>query len=282
MADNISTITNVTLSSSSSIIVILNIIQARFVVQLPLIFTILGLIGFIGNAITFLQPALRSNTCCIYTFSGSVVDIINILTNLFPSYLINKYQLVTFSQKVPILCKLYIYFLGFFPQLAINLLVLSVIDQFACTCGLTSPMRRVNQMKMAPWMIGITVVVTCLTSIRAIILYDVIPGEGCVASQLLLNSFLYIIFNGALQPVMMLLLMLFTYRNIIHSRQRVVRMDFFLILIFLKKSFCFFVLGCKKKKSTTKSIYPNDFYSSFSHRFFSVTMDFYVRIFRND
>jgi hypothetical protein len=65
MSTNSSVAMNGTVSTSSSIIIILNRIQSQYLIQLSLIFTILGLFGFI-------QPALRSNTFCLYTLFGSV------------------------------------------------------------------------------------------------------------------------------------------------------------------------------------------------------------------
>jgi hypothetical protein len=47
-------------SSVSSIILVLDLVQQRYISQLPLILTLLGVIGFIGNIFTFLQPILRN------------------------------------------------------------------------------------------------------------------------------------------------------------------------------------------------------------------------------
>lgn len=76
---------------SKSIIDDLNLVTQRFINYLPLIFLIFGFIGFIGNAFTYLQAELRSNTCCIYLLCGSFIDIITLFLNLFPNYLDTKY-----------------------------------------------------------------------------------------------------------------------------------------------------------------------------------------------
>jgi hypothetical protein len=74
----------ISLDNISSIIETLDLVAQNFVVYLPLVFTILGLIGFLGNAFIFLQRPLRLNTFCIYSLCGSFSDIINLLVNLFP------------------------------------------------------------------------------------------------------------------------------------------------------------------------------------------------------
>jgi hypothetical protein len=68
----------------SATIAVLDQVKIKFVTQLSLIITIFGLIGFIGNAFTILQPTLRYNTFCIYTLCGSLIDILNIVINLLP------------------------------------------------------------------------------------------------------------------------------------------------------------------------------------------------------
>ncbi|CAF5115470.1 unnamed protein product, partial [Rotaria sp. Silwood1] len=84
--NNITTTIDIALVSKS-IINDLNFVSERFIIYLPLIFLIFGFIGFIGNIFTYLQAELRSNTCCIYSLCGSIIDIINLSLNLFPNYL---------------------------------------------------------------------------------------------------------------------------------------------------------------------------------------------------
>lgn len=104
-----------TTPSVSTIIVVLHLIQQRFLSQLPLIMTILGIIGLIGNTFTFLQPTLRSNSCCIYTLCGSFVDIINLLVNLFPNFLNPTAGNLVTLISVSILCKLKLFAFVFLP-----------------------------------------------------------------------------------------------------------------------------------------------------------------------
>ena len=62
-------------------------------VNLEIIIPLLGLVGFIGNLIIYLQSEFRSNTCCIYLLWSSFVDIISLYTNVFPYYLQDRFQI---------------------------------------------------------------------------------------------------------------------------------------------------------------------------------------------
>ena len=82
----------------------------------PLIFSFLGFIGFLGNVLTFIQPELRSNSCCIYIFCSSMTDFIHLMINVFPEYLqVRHGYSLPWNQSVH-LCKL-IFFLSNFLQI---------------------------------------------------------------------------------------------------------------------------------------------------------------------
>ena len=65
----------------------LNFISNQLTRYLPIIFSIIGTIGFIGNLFMFLQPKLRKNTFCLYSLFGSICDILNLYINLLPNYI---------------------------------------------------------------------------------------------------------------------------------------------------------------------------------------------------
>jgi hypothetical protein len=210
---------------SSSIVITLTFLLDRFVSQLSLLFIIFGLIGLNGNIFTFLQRELRSNTFCIYSLCSSLVDASNILFNHIPNYLYqeNKYTFAWDTNSS--LCKFESFTLIFLPQLAINFLVLSLIDLYACTCSLTSSMRRLNQLRLAPWFISITIIYSCLAVFHGPIFNEIGPNVGCIAISPVTNSILYIVFCGLMQPVTTLIFVFLTYRNICNSRRRVVKFD---------------------------------------------------------
>lgn len=212
---------------ASTIIVVLDYIRVNIVYQFPLIIIVLGLIGFLGNTFTFLQPNLRYNSFCIYTLSGSLIDVINIFVNLFPSYVNRLTGNQTSTTYTSLLCKLYIFSLAFLPQLSVDLLIMSLIDQYACTCALTSPMRYLLKRKTVPWLIGITVIITCILSLYAPIVNDVTLNFGCSSTNPMFNGVLYILIHGIITPGIMFVIVLLTYRKFKQSRQRVVRIFLF-------------------------------------------------------
>ncbi|CAF1425907.1 unnamed protein product [Rotaria sordida] len=188
-------------STSSRIFYILDFVKQEFIVYLPLIFIIFGVIGFIGNAFTFLQPTLRFNTCCIYLLCGSLVDIINLFVNLLTNYL----NATT----------------GYILSLiTIRHLSLSLIDRFACTCSLTSSIRHIRRLKMVPWIIVITIIISGVSSLYSFIYYDVVSNLGCICTNRLFNAVSYIIIHGFTTPFVMLIFVLLTYRNVKLSRHR--------------------------------------------------------------
>jgi hypothetical protein len=231
MSSNNTTHTIDVLHISKSISGDLSLVTQRFINYLPLIFVIFGFIGFIGNLFTYLQAELRSNTCCIYSFCGSIIDIITLFINLFPNYLSSMYGISIPWSTSTTLCKIDLFLLVFLPHLSINFLLMSTIDRFASTCGLGSPIHRLNQLKMMPWTISITIIYSCLTSIQAPILFVAAPGAWCQATQPTAYSILYIIFNGLLSPLMMFAFILLTHRNVRLSRGRVVSKYEVLIVI---------------------------------------------------
>ena len=208
--------------SLRSLISTLDLVTSQFINQLSLILTIVGLLGFIGNAFTFLQPTLRWNTFCIYTLCGSLVDILNLFINLFPKYINKTSGNLVAGVSESILCKLKLFTLTFLPKLSTTLMILSLIDRYACSSALTSPIRHLRQLKVVPWLIGVTAIITIAISSYALILYDIVPGIGCSSTSPLLNSVVYIAIEAILLPMVMLVFIVLTYQNIRQSRRRVV------------------------------------------------------------
>ncbi|UJR34482.1 hypothetical protein I4U23_021890 [Adineta vaga] len=206
---------------TKSVINILDLIDERFINKLPLIITIFGLIGFIGNLFTFLQKTLRTNSFCLYTLSSSFIDILNLFINLFPLY-INSSVGNTFSTITDrLICKLKMFTLQFFPQLSLNLLIISLIDRYACTCGLTSRMYQLLQLKYVSLMIFITIIISLIMSLYSPLLYDIIPSFGCGTTHSTITTIIYITIHGIMTPIIMLIFVLITYRKFIKNRQRV-------------------------------------------------------------
>ena len=262
------------LVTSKGIFDVLNQVSDNFVDYLSLIFSIFGLIGFIGNLFTYLQSELRSNTCCIYSLCGSIIDIINLSLNLFPSYLSVKYGISIPWNLSSFLCKLNIFLAVFLPHLSINFLLMAILDRFAATCSLTSPLRRLNQMKMVPVMIIITISISCLASFYPLILMELSFEYGCITRDSTTTSILYVILIGVSQPIVMLIFVLLTYRNIQQSRQRVVST----VIVSLDQNLSL-LLGWSEWWSTSNSVYCDDICTDIYNKFFLATMDHHVYIF---
>ena len=193
----------------------------NFIYYLPLIFFILGFIGFIGNLFTYLQTELRTNTCCIYTLCGSVVDIIHLLNNALPDYLAAKHGIHIPWERSSDSCRMLFFLFVCLPNLSINFLIMSTIDRYACTCDLTWKIHRLNRLNALPWTISAVILISCLASIYApIMAYRTWIGT-CSFTDPKLYGILNIIMNGLLPPVVMLIFVLLTYRNIHQSRRRV-------------------------------------------------------------
>jgi hypothetical protein len=209
-------------NTSIHIINILHFIKQEFLIYLPLIFIFFGVISFIGNAFTFLQPTLRFNTCCIYSLCGSLVDVINLFTNLLSNYIHAATGNILSLITVRYICKLRLFGLVFLPQLSMNLLTLSLIDRYVCTCSLTSPIRYIRRLNMAPWMIIITIIISSLMSFYGPVFHDIVAGFGCISINPIMNGILYIVIHGFITPIVMLIFVLLTYQNVKESRRRAV------------------------------------------------------------
>jgi hypothetical protein len=209
-------------SSVSTNVVTTNLVQQGFINQLPLIIIILGLIGFLGNIFTFLQPTLRKNSFCIYTLCGSLSDVINVSGSLMPGYINSLSTILDVMNSVRVVCKLKLFSTVFLPQLSMNLLIMSLIDRYACTYSPASRMRRLLRLRMVPWLIGITVAISCVMSLYPAILYEIISGIGCSPTNPLIYSVVYILIQGILTPLVMIVIVLLTYRRFKENRQRVV------------------------------------------------------------
>ena len=197
-----------------------------------LIWLIFGSVGFVGNLFTYLQAELRQNTCCIYSLCGSIGDIINLLVNVLPSYLSVNYSIFIPWYSSTVLCRLNIFLLRFFRQFSAHCLLVAIIDRFASTCPLTSPIRRILQLKFVPIMIVLALITCLLVSISGIFFFEA-SSDWCRLTNPIVSLVLYIILNGFIQPVLMLIFVFLTHRNIHRSRQRLVSV-FLIIVLFFK------------------------------------------------
>ncbi len=169
---------------------------------------------------------------CIYTFCSSVANASNLIFNRIPRYLYQVYGHKFAWDTNSSLCKFEIFTLVFLPQSAINLLILSLIDRYASTCGLTSSTRHLNKPKKAIWFIGIIIIYSCFAVFHGPVLNRIDTNKVCLATAPLTNSILYLIFCGLMRPVVILICVLLIYQNIRKRRQRDVSRDYLSSLLF--------------------------------------------------
>jgi len=201
---------------------ILNFISNQLTRYLPIIFTIIGTIGFIGNLFTFLQPKLRKNTFCLYSLFGSICDILNLYINLLPNYIYKTNNILALISDTAS-CKWKLFGLILIPQMSLNFLTVSLIDRYSCSCGLTSRIRKICQLKTVPYITVVTILLSAVMSLYGPLLYEYMPGVGCVTTEPIANGVLYTCIHGLLTPLIMLVFIYLTFRNTRRSRQRVVR-----------------------------------------------------------
>ena len=246
-------------------------------VYLSLVLCILGIIGFVGNLFTYLQHELRSNTCCIYSLTGSVVDILNLMISLFPNYLSFKYNIMLPWYDSTLMCQLNAFLLVFLPQLSINCLLLAIIDRFAATCDLASPIRRILQLKFVPIMLALGIITSFLLSITGTLFFEK-TMFWCASRIPLLTNLTYIILNGLFQPILMIIFVLLTYRNLRRSNQRVVSIVFQKIYFNKTNTICLIERSEWKKVTISNSICCNDIWTNLYYNIFFFTMDYILYV----
>ncbi|CAF1158525.1 unnamed protein product [Didymodactylos carnosus] len=213
MSSNV-TVTSFTVST-------LTFLSQNVIIHLPIILIFFGNLGCLCNYITFLQKLLRSNTCSLYSLCGSTADFLVLNVNLLQVYLSSAFQLgINYFASTRFLCKFFLYLLVLLPQLSTTFLLLSLIDRYACSCPLQSKIRKINQYQYARYLVASGIFYSMIASAHSPIFYDNIHGF-CISTNPGLNSILYIIFSGLLQPFLMLILFLMTYKNVLQSRQRI-------------------------------------------------------------
>ncbi|UJR18186.1 hypothetical protein I4U23_005087 [Adineta vaga] len=156
----------------------------------PFVLLILGTIGFLGNCLTFLHPTIRRNTCSIYSLCNTISDELELLVNLLPDYLVLLGYTISYDTTSSSMCKFLMLLRTFFPQLSISFLILTLIDRYACSCSLTSKWRKINQLKLVPWMILLAILYSLSIAMQALIFYDItpLPISLCITTYSLLTT----------------------------------------------------------------------------------------------
>jgi len=204
------------------------------IIHLPILWFIFGVIGFLGNTLTYLQfkfdcrnsPQLNqgSRNYFLYVFCSSVVDIITLSMNLFFFYL----PVIVYNQPPSLIMFIPITFsYVILPQLSTNFLLMGYIDRFVLTSGPESSLRRLNKLEMAPWIISFVLICNCIASSGYLLILLRSDSQDDKNSEIWhIIEIIYILTNGFIPVILILTFVLLTYRNILNSHQRVVSVLF--------------------------------------------------------
>lgn len=186
-----------------------------FITHLPIIWFILGAIGFTGNIITFLPIKRSSQTSDVYVVSSSIVDIIILSVNLYLMYILPllKIRLSKSSIEVTAICIVLIFLI--LPHLSINLLFIAYFDRLACTYKDGSLLRKLNRFKVVPWIISLIFICSCLPFGYVLILSFIDSQNNYDDAKITayIVCILYILTNGLVPSILMIIVILLTYRN---------------------------------------------------------------------
>jgi hypothetical protein len=206
----------------------INSIVLNFLYCLPIVWFILGFIGFIVNTLTLLQFKLCSKTYFIYIFCNSIMDIIIVSFNLFLWILLILPDHISSSMFFVLSISAPLNFV-LLPHISINFLLTAYIDIYASTCSSTSPLHCVRQMKMIPWVISLVLICSCgylaVSYVPITFIYNP-QNEKEFENLVRIWAIIYIITNGLIQPAIMLVIVLLAYRNKRNTHERVVSVSF--------------------------------------------------------
>lgn len=205
----------------SEMINFFHLILPTFILRIPIIWFILGAIGFIGNMIVFLPLKRSSQTSDVYLFISSIIDIITLSINLYLMHFLLLLQIG--ESKIPavviVACGMLIFL--FFPHLSINLLLMAYFDGLIRTCKPGSPLHKLTKFKMVPWIVSFIIIFSCLALSYLPIVTLIDPGkEHVVEIHYYIACILYILTNGLIPSLLMLIIILITYRNMRESRHK--------------------------------------------------------------
>lgn len=184
------------------------------------------------NMITFLQKKLRINACGVYLFSSSVIDfgimnvflLMDIITEFNPS-------LSTVIHDTRTWCKFGLYLKFILPCLSSTYLTCASIDRF-CISSANSTLRQWSSLKISRIITISVFVIWVLVGSHIPLLYDVIydpmhTNYKCVVVRgsrtaiLMIDGFIFSLFNGLIIPFISCIFGLLIYFNMKQSRARV-------------------------------------------------------------
>ncbi|CAF1647378.1 unnamed protein product [Adineta ricciae] len=192
----------------------------------------IGMYGSCLNMVTFLQKKLRNNPCGVYLLSTSVIDfcimnvflLMDIIVGFNPS-------LAATIHETRIWCKFGLYLKFILPCLSSTYLTLASIDRF-CISSANPTLRQWSSLKIS-WIVVVSAfAIWILIGLHIPALYDIIydpihMGYTCDVARgsrtivLVIDGFLFSLFNGLIIPFISCIFGLLIYFNMKKSWARI-------------------------------------------------------------
>ncbi|CAF0789500.1 unnamed protein product [Adineta ricciae] len=192
----------------------------------------IGMYGSCLNMITFLQKKLRINPCGVYLLSTSVIDfsIMNVILLMDIIVEFNP-SLSTIIEGTRIWCKLGSYLNFILPCLSSTYLTLASIDRF-CISSASPTLRQWSSLKISRIVVVSAFAIWALIGLHIPVIYDIIykpmfriytcnVARGSRTAVLLIDGFLFSLFNGLIIPFISCIFGLLIYFNMKKSRARI-------------------------------------------------------------
>jgi hypothetical protein len=183
-------------------------------------YPILMILGIIGNAfILMLFRRQRQNPCAVYLMSSAIVNSLYLLSfgfvQIFPFY----YGGGTIFASL--FCKIYVYIINVFGQIARTMVAFACVDRFMIT-NERANFRAFSTLKRAKWFIFFSIIFWFIFDIHIPIMRTVINGQ-CVLLGIysIIYTFYAIIFVSAIPTIILCIFGYLTYRNVRRTQLRV-------------------------------------------------------------
>jgi hypothetical protein len=191
----------------------------RIIIPMIIVF---GIVGNSLNIIILTRRTLRSHACSKYFLVMAINNVLYSSTVLIYRLLVDGYHIDPSIGSL-VQCKIVMYLINLCTFMSPYFIVLASIDRF-CGSSTSARLRKGSSVRVAYWMIAITIIIFALFFIPFIIYSDIRldDGLGCnlrtySVSQKSYLSTEIILFAGV-APLLMILFGLFTIYNTQHIR----------------------------------------------------------------
>ena len=183
---------------------------------------IVGIIGGIGNYITFTASQLRRNACVFYLLCGNTFQLLSILIPILTHVLLGYLGDDLLNQSI-FLCKIRFYLVITLPELATLYMLFSIFDRCAAT-SVNVRFRAWSQLKIAHRLSLGILIFGLVTNIHIIVFQTIYDNKCQFFPNAVYDVFfaIYLIFLISLLPhLFMLILCSITFSNLRKMKNRV-------------------------------------------------------------